>query len=456
MSTTVKNEIKTVNARLDHFPRSGLSFAALLVIAISYVFSFYDITAIGVSLPSLIARFHLSGPQIALPLTTNLIGYMIGAYAFGNAADMFGRKKALVLTLGMLTIGSVLTAFSWNDASLSVFRFLTGLGIGSQITICATLLAELTPAKHRARYIQMNTIWAAVGDGVVAPFLGLLLVTSTPIGWRLVLAVGGLAIVPLGLILMGKLPESPRWLTLQGREDEAEKVVTQMEQRVRKLNGGSLPVVTDVPAEEPASLRFPTFSLVKHPYLIRLLSTIGFWIFVYIGLYGYLGYETMLLQKMGFSPIHSLLFTALGDLSFPIGALLAMLVVLKAPRKYLLFVECLLMGLGMVLIASNSTGWMIFTGAFLIGLMNMPLIGAGYTYTSEIFPTRARASAMSLADGVGHFGGVVAPFLILAILSIWEPRMTFWAMALCLVIAALVIGLAGLRTQAEPLTELAK
>jgi putative MFS transporter len=451
MRQVALQEIADLNARIDRLPKWGLGWGVLVLMAASYFFAFYDITAIGVVLPTVISEFHLQGSQIALPLTTNLIGYIVGAYWFGSMADSLGRKKSLAWALLVLSVGGFLTAFSWDDLSLSVFRFLTGVGIGAQISVCATIMTELSPAKQRAKYVQMNVIWAGIGNAV-SPLLGVGLIGIAHIGWRLVFAVGGLAIIALAFIRW--LPESPRWLALRGQARQAEEIVAKMEKNI--LNDGiRLPEVPSVPPEQEAS-GFPTLALFQPPYLSRLLVVFVFWILFYLVVYGFLGYEPVLLGKMGLTKPQSVLYTALGDLAFPIGAALPLLLVNRIPRKYILFIATLVMALAMAVLATSHSGFTVFLGAFLMALMILSASGVAYTYTAEIFPTRARASAMSISDGVGHLGGVIAPFIILAGMEAWGARGAFWLMCVLLILSGVLIVVGGVSTKSEGLTELSK
>ncbi len=450
--TASQERVALLNARVDRLPIWGISGTGKAVLALAYFFAFYDIIAIGVVLPTVAARFHLTGAALALPVTTNLFGYIVGAYGFGTLADYMGRKRALIGALGVLALGGLLTAFSWNDASLSVFRFITGIGTGAQISLCATLIAELSPASLRGRNLQRNIIWAGVGDAA-APFIGLAFLGISVIGWRLVLGFGVLAVIPI--ILAGGLPESPRWFILHHHATEAESVVSMMESHCVTRLGEPLPAPRPLPAEKPGQ-GFPTRELLRPPYLGRLLVALGYWVLTYVTVYGFLGYEPLLLGRMGLSAPQSLLYTALGDIAFPLGAALPLLLIKRMPRKYILFVSSLIFAAALAVLAISHTDIMVFLGAFFVALMILINSGIGYTYTSEIFPTRARASATSLSDGIGHIGGVVAPFIVIAALGAWGARGTFGMMAILMVLCAILIVWAGLRTMGDALTTLSE
>ena len=441
-----------INARIDRLPRFPLPIGTLVLMALLYFFSYYDITVIGDALPSIKTQFNLTTAQLALPVTVNLAGYVIGSYAFGNLADYLGRRKALLITLAVLTVGALLSAFAWNLSSLSAFRFIVGVGTGAQISLAATYIAELTPARIRGRFTQLNIIWAGVGLGA-APWVAIPLVGIPNVGWRVLLGLGAGAVVVA--LFAHRLPESPRWLAVHGQPELADAIVTRMEERARRASpDGALPPVPPTSAEENQAHGFPTAALFHRPYLGRLIVVFAFWIAWYIPTYAVLGYEPILLKSIGVSAPNSLLFTALGDIAFPVGAVIAWLVIDRVERKWIITAVMVLYTAALLILALATSSGAVVVGALLFALCILAGSGAGYIYTSEIFPTRARASAMSIGDGGGHLGGVVAPFIALGALAAWGGRGTFALLAGIAFCGLLIIAIGGIATTGRTLTRL--
>lgn len=432
----------TINNRIERFPGWSLPFAAKCVFVTAYFFAFYDIIAIGAVLPDITAGLGLSGGEQALPLTTSLLGYIIGSVLLGRMADRYGRRTMLGVTFVVLALSSVLCALAWDVWSLSLFRLVNGMGIGAQITLTATLINELSPSHQRARNIQLNVIAAGCGDAA-APFVAMGLLTAGPIGWRLALGFGVLAVIPL--VMLKRVPESPRWLADEGRLDEARRAVDIMESRLRR-NGHTLPeVVRSAGAGEEHIAHVGLRALMSRPLVGRVLVVTCYWLLLYAVTYGFLGYETVLLNQLSLHEPQGLLFTALGDLAFPIGAALPLLLLNRVPRRYLLAGSSLVYALGLLILAASGSSTAVVAGAFLVALVILVNSGVGYIYTSEIFPTRVRASAMGFADGVGHFGGIFGPYLVLGSLMLWGPRGAFGFLAVLMVICAILIATLGMR-----------
>ena len=150
-------------------------------------------------------------------------GACIGALFFGQLTDRFGRKKLFLITLAVYTVATVLTAFSMNPTWYFACRFLTGAGIGGEYAAINSAIDELIPAKYRGRVdVAINgSFWvgAAVGALLTIPLLDPTVV-NPEWGWRLAFGLG--AILAVGILIVRRnVPESPRWLFIHGREDEA-------------------------------------------------------------------------------------------------------------------------------------------------------------------------------------------------------------------------------------------
>jgi MFS transporter, putative metabolite:H+ symporter len=442
-----------LNARIDRLPRWGLSPVVFFVLGLSYFFAFYEISAIAFTLPTLTKRFDITQAQTAYPVAANLLGYAVGAYALGNIADYMGRRRALILTVMVLTLGGLLTALSWDVWSLSAFRFVTGFGVGAEIALAATIMAEFSPSRLRGRYLQINYLWGALGL-TTTPFVAIALLNAFPdIGWRLVFVLGALVAVMI-LFMRGRwLPESPRWLVLNGREQEAERLVEDMEERCRSATGRDLPPVPAVHAERSAE-GLPTLQLFQPPYLGRALVVLGFWLTWYVTVYAFLGYYPTILIERGLDEASGLLYSALGELAIPIGAIIALLLVEVGQRKYFISTVAFVFAAALALAALSTSGFLLWLGSFIASMM-IAANAVGYLYTAEIFPTRARATATSVGDGFGHIGGVIAPFIVVWALGAVGGTGTLWIMAAFVFVSGLIIAFGGIKTTGQNLTEIA-
>lgn len=443
-----------VAARLDRLPAWGLSPVVYLVLGLCYLLAYYDISVIGVALPRIVTSLHLTTGEEALPITANLVGYIVGAYLLGNVADRLGRRRTLATVMLVLTVAALLTAVSANAIELAVFRFIAGVGIGSQITLAAVLIGEFAPASKRGRYLALNVVWAAVGQTLPAVVAIPLLSGAGSAGWRVLLGLVGIIVFTLVLFRDRALPESPRWLAAHGNLDRAERIVGRMETRVRRRTGAELPEVADLPAEEETE-GFPTAALLRPPFRSRVAVVLAFWFVLYFALYAFISYEPTLIAKLGIALPDTLLVSSLGYAGGIVGALVQPLFIDRIERKFNIMTGLVVMALGLVLLAVSNSEALVTAGSFVTSMGVFLTLVPAYAYTSEVFPTRARGAAMGVGDGLGHAGGALQPYVVLPLLAAAGPRPVFWLLAGVTVVALLIMT-GGLRTSRRPLTELAK
>jgi MFS family permease len=181
----------------------------------------------------------LSSTQVGAIATVYLLGEVFGALLFGRLSDALGRKNLFVVTLGIYLAGNALTALTWGNSTLALAflylsRFIAGTGIGGEYAAINSAIDEMMPAKYRGRVdIAVNgTYWAGAVIGTIGTYI-LLNHVSLGLGWRLGFLVGPV----LGAAIWNMrrhLPESPRWLIMHGREEEAEKNVRIIEAEVER------------------------------------------------------------------------------------------------------------------------------------------------------------------------------------------------------------------------------
>ena len=240
-----------VPARLDRLPWSRWHVRIITALGTSWLLDGLEVTLVG-SLSGILesnSGLRLTDPQVTGAATTYLAGAVFGALLFGYLTDRLGRRKLFLVTLATYSLATLASAFSWGLFSFSVFRFFTGVGIGGEYAAINSAVDELIPNKVRGvvDLVVNGTFWvgATVG-GIAALFLLSGHGPSQAHGWRYAFGIGG-ALGSVVLFLRLAVPESPRWLMLRGREEEAEKVVTEIEGKVSKGNLDSLPKIEGEP-----------------------------------------------------------------------------------------------------------------------------------------------------------------------------------------------------------------
>ena len=268
-------------------------------------------------MPAIGTQFDLSNSEsLFVALSVGLIGYIFGSYIIGSLADRHGRFRTMLLTMALTAIGSFGDAAATGIVTLSIWRFITGMGVGADLNLVSTYIGEFSPAEKRGRISVMTFLIGIIGQAIT-PFVALALVPQYVIGWGILFVIGGIIAV-IALLARFELPESPRWLVLNRKLDIAEKVAANMEERAKKKYPDlPEPVVREYSAETG---KFPTSYLLHKPYSSRLLMLVLLWFFWYIGNYGFLGDAATLLSNQGVSVSNSILFLAIGSIGYPVGA----------------------------------------------------------------------------------------------------------------------------------------
>ena len=235
-----------IPARLDRLPWARWHWLVVIGLGTVWILDGLEVTIVGSMSEALKPEstgLGLSSYDIGVAGAVYVAGACIGALFFGQLTDRFGRKKLFLITLGVYTVATVLTAFSMNPMWYFAARFLTGAGIGGEYAAINSAIDELIPAQFRGRVdIAINgSFWigAAGGALLTIPLLDPTLVDPAW-GWRIAFGLG--AILAVGILIVRRnVPESPRWLFIHGREDEGEQIVRDIERTVTEEIGHDLP-----------------------------------------------------------------------------------------------------------------------------------------------------------------------------------------------------------------------
>ncbi len=447
-----KPDAATVLARQDRIPIWALPYSYLVVIGIGYFFTFFDIADIGFAMPAIAGQFKLTDSQtLFVALSVGLAGYIIGSIVIGGISDRIGRYRTLIITLSITAVGSFLDATATGIVTLSVWRFVTGIGVGADLNLVSTYIGELSPAARRGRISTLTFLIGIVGQAVT-PFIALALVPNFSFGWRLLFVAGGL-IATVGVLARFHLPESPRWLALHGRVVEADAIVSRMEARAA-ARGVRLaePRITEVSDVRKA---FPYSALFSRPYGGRLALLVSMWFFWYIGNYGFLGDAATLIAEHGYSIAGSILFIGVGSIGYPAGALVMAWLADRIERRLHNFGSTVVWLAGMVLIGVSATDAVLALGSFLASFALGLYLQVAYTYTAELFPTRARSSGFSLSDGIGHAGGALGALVLPVVVASTSFMVGFVGIGVTGLVAGL-IALLGPRTSRYRLEQVSR
>src|SRR5713101_5852147 len=226
----------SIPARLDSLRWSGFHTRVVLALGITWILDGLEVTLAGALSGALkeSPTLQFSNLDVGFSNSAYLAGAVLGALGFGWLTDRLGRKKLFFITLALYLTATAATALSWNVASYALFRFLTGAGIGGEYTAINSTIQELVPARYRGwtDLVINGSFWVGAAMGAVSAIVLLDPAVIDPdLGWRLAYLTGA----GLGLIVFAMrmwIPESPRWLMIHGRPDQAHAIVNEIERSV--------------------------------------------------------------------------------------------------------------------------------------------------------------------------------------------------------------------------------
>jgi MFS family permease len=419
-------EITTsVPARLDRLPWSKFHWRVVIGLGAAWVLDGLEVTMVGNVAARLTEEgsgLHITDGQIGLAAAIYVAGACLGALFFGQLTDRFGRKKLFMITLGLYLLATVATAFAFAPWYFFVTRFLTGAGIGGEYAAVNSAVDELIPARARGRVdLAINgSYWLGAAVGAAGTLL-LLDDSLIPLdlGWRLAFGIGAL----FGLVVLlvrRNVPESPRWLFIHGREEEAERIVDDIERGVSSESEQPLPKAEGsltirqrhtIPFTEIARVAF-----TKYPKraVLGLALFVG-QAFLYNAVTFNLGtllngfYDV----SSGIVPAFSIVW-ALSNFAGPL--LLGRLFdsVGRKPMITLSYLGSAVVAVVLTLVFVHQIGGLWGFMAVLSACFFLASSGASAAYltVSEIFPMETRALAIAFFYAVGTaIGGITGPLL---------------------------------------------
>jgi MFS transporter, putative metabolite:H+ symporter len=455
MSATAQNaEAARINipGRLERLPMTRYQKRLFTIVATAWLADQVDVALLVFLIGDLKNYFDLSPVQVGYLASMTFLGQLVGNLTIGSFSDLFGRRIAFQTTMIVWGLASFLAAGAWDVASLMVFRFLIGVGVGGEAPVAQAVLSEIIPANVRAKYIAfMEGFWAVgfVISGTIAYFV-------LPVaGWRWVFVVVGL----LSLVVFWvrrSLLESPRWLADHGRYAEAESVMSTIEAGVEAAAGTKLAQPKPFLAETLLETRNPLAVLLSRFYLRTNVMAFSVWFFALLGFYGLTSWLAIILGQHGFSVVKSIGFITLitlgGIPGFYCAALLLERIGRKPTTALFLFVSALMA----YIYGHSTTSTMLFINGFVMQFFMFGMWSCLYAYTPELYPTRARSTGAGMASAFGRVGAITGPIVVGYIIGTVGDTGVFTLGAASFVAAALIVLALGMETRGRTLEEICR
>jgi len=437
-----------VGNALDEAKISPLHVKVIALIAGGYFFDVIDFTVFGSLVPFLLQSKFATGAEVAAIGSATIFGMCIGTAGQGEFSDRFGRRFIYQFNLLLFGVFTLLGAFAPNVTVLIVCRFIAGLGLGAEQPLAFAYAGEYSPKRIRGRILAIVHF---IGGACVWPIgtaLVLLLgsTVSTPdYVWRAVWIVAGVGALIIWVFRF-TLPESPRYLATHGRGDDAIKVLERL-----GIKGPTEPLSSDAASDtksDPIGVVLRMFPTRVIAGMICFTAFFG----VAIGLGAWL---PNMMNAKGFSITKSLQYTLVMNFAVPTASVFMMYALDKYGRKITSVCAFVAAGLMAIVFANAGTPTELMVAGFIMVFFVQVAGNAMQIFTSEVFPTNARASGFGLASGVGRLATAFILPTILWVQNGWGLTTVFVCLAILLLIAAVSVTQLGPEARQKGLDELA-
>jgi SP family galactose:H+ symporter-like MFS transporter len=385
-------------------------------------------------------EFKVSDSVIEWVVSAMMGGAAVGSLAGGWMSAAMGRKRSLILAGVLFVAGSLFCAVAGSAAILIVARFVLGLAIGLAAFTAPLYLAEVAPERIRGAMISAYQLM--ITTGILLAFLSDTAFSSSG-AWRWML---GVIAAPGVLFLIGLffLPDSPRWLLLVGRRDDAEAVLT-------RLRGDQVVVKREMAdIDEQLKTRQHGWSMFRENPNFRRSVGLGVLLQVmqqFTGINVVMYYAPRIFKEMGYDTQAQMWFTAIVGLTNMLATLIALAFVDRLGRKPILYA-----GFAMMTVGLGSVGTMMALGIdgrgeqlLTVGMLLFFIVGfamsAGpliWTLCAEVQPLKGRDFGIAVSTFTNWITNMVVGATFLSLLSGIGNAQTFWLYA---ALNAVFIGL---------------
>ena len=433
---------QTVQEAVDQIGFGRFQKRLLAVCGVTWAADGAEVLLLGFALPSIIGEFGISTAQGGLIATATFAGMLVGAWFWGTISDYVGRRVGFQLTVMIFALFGLLSAFAPGWEWLAVLRFLTGFGLGGALPLDFSLYAEFLPTEKRGRNLVILESFWALGT-VIAAGLAWLLVPN--FGWRPLLATSAVAAI-LVLWIRRTIPESPRYLAISGKADQAKEILA----GIARENGQPEPERDLVAGQRQSGTTVARLwaSGLRRQTLMLWIT----WFCISLAYYGIFTWLPQAFVQQGFSSLQTYQNTFILALAQVPGYFSAAYLIERWGRRYTLGIYLLASGVFTFLFAVVTGFGGLLTSAILMSFFALGAWAALYAWTPESYPTEIRTTGMGWASGMARVAGVITPTLggilfgvaLLSALSLW---------AAAFVLGGITVFLLGIETKRRALSD---
>jgi MFS transporter, putative metabolite:H+ symporter len=450
----------TLEDAIDRIGMNSVHLKILLIAACGGLFNVIEQYNIGYAAPLLAQQWDLSGGSLAWLSSATFLAMAVGSVVSGVYADRIGRKPLFIINILVYSVGALIAALAPNYEVLLLARIIVGFGLGGEMALGYTLVAEFIPRRQRAASsatmslmhggvgIWAASLLAALVLGPVAAALG-----YPEYAWRILL---GIMVLPAILALVARrgMPETPRFLLRAHRIGELNRTLSAIEKRRIRLAAGdtgtSFISEADAP-HNPEKVRFRDLfrrKLLRQNIIASTLATT-----LFAGVASLTIYVPTVLVSLGYAAGSAAGISTLITFGGLLGGVIGIVVGHRVPRRMVLAGCALGSAVALTFLTLERTTVLVVVLGFAVALALQVFSGSFWGYLPELYPTRVRALGVSFATTVGLvLGASLGPLLAGSLFDSFGPSAMFAALS-GVTVVMLAAALLGPETHRRALLE---
>lgn len=448
-----------IAARLDRLPSGSFQKKAMWLIGGVCFCDCLDMNVGGPIIAQLLASGWSDANLNAIFVSITAFGYLCGGLMAGMVSDYFGRVKACIANTIIFSAGCLAACMAPDMYFLIACRFIMGIGLGAAYPAGYSALTEYTPPTKRGKY----QAWVGLIANCGTPFASFVSLVLLPIfGWRAIFVFCGLAGVIVTILLIKFMEESPRWLAMKGRNEEADALVSKWEAEARAA-GRDVPDVPDELIEAEMAKRevkqLPTKVLFTNKTLLKRLvvACVLCWT-NFVCVYTIVSWTPTIFVTRGFDVTYSVLMSVVINLGIPAGVAIMSLLIDRFGRKPQLIILLPLSGVcgfAWSLIPADQTILIMAVGFVMAAMVYYWSLIVSSVYLSEPFPTEVKVRGAGIANAFGRIGAILNPIWVTYFLGTSLGASGIFGVSLITaIVAAIFVAVWGVETKGRTLEEI--
>ncbi len=399
--------MSTSNDPVKLIEESNMSTMQIVVVFIAILLNAldgFDLLSISFAAPGIAGEWGVAPTALGIVLSMELVGMGIGALILGGLADNFGRRNAALACLVLMLAGMLGVPYAGDTFQLSIYRIVTGIGLGGMLSTCNALVAEYSSLKRRKLCISLMVMGFSVG-GVVGGYIASKLLSMYD--RRSVFYFGSAvtaACIPLVFFLV---PEPVQWLVRKNPANALEAI----NKALAKMGHGLIEKLPPKPASEEDN-NGSIAEIFSPDYRKQTIFIAVVYVLHAVTFYFPLKWVPTLVVQMGYHPSTAGFVLTWANVGGALGGITFGFLAQRFDLKKLFFTVLVMSGVTVIIFGNATSNLNVMTFFCAVnGFFCVSGLAASYASLAQIYPTHSRAFGTGFTMSVGRGGAIFSPIL---------------------------------------------